>query len=629
MMRVASDGRRWLAATAAVAALVGLAVVPAAPSQEPPSVPAPAVLRFPNANSRQTYFTVHHIREAWETSRGAGVKVGILDHSFGFRVRPGLYDGGKNFQRDDWGASFDSASHHGFWMASTLREVAPAVEIYALGTYSSDEAAKVDAMVRAIDWAVEHGLDVLAYSAQRFSAAVRPQLDAAVDRALAHGIVTVFIHYPHPGNLLPIWLGPVSGDDERTPDVNILHYDYQVFFTERYLDWLERGEESGYRPYLSVSATAPVTAGIVGLMKSLQPELTPAEVKRILVGTSHEMTFEGNVSPHTVDAAAAVRRATRPSPLSAREPGDRVPTVVFACIIDYPQQIPQAVFLARSSRTFSGALSASPIRLYSPAGSPEPAGNLRAGLSELGVEVRSYEVPGAAAPYSLGGKPFAAARAEAETRASADLLVLLAPNTLVVAEPKELLLPAGKELGFSPVHHQNVGSWYEEVPDEWWARIFRVLGISPSALWPMETLADRRIVRPYFSSGSLVVRPERGLLAAWARSFTALVGDADVARMSADGPRNLFLHQAALAGAMVAELPRDRMLQVSYRNNCPLLFERFFGAVYPFDSLEDVAAMRYEFAFQDLPEGWQQDVKAPAHVRDWITRQLGGLGGRP
>jgi membrane-anchored mycosin MYCP len=85
-MRVASDGRRWLAATAAVAALVGLAVVPAAPSQEPPSVPAPAVLRFPNANSRQTYFTVHHIREAWETSRGAGVKVGILDHSFGTGV---------------------------------------------------------------------------------------------------------------------------------------------------------------------------------------------------------------------------------------------------------------------------------------------------------------------------------------------------------------------------------------------------------------------------------------------------------------------------------------------------------------------------------------------------------------
>jgi len=34
-----------------------------------------------------------------------------------------------------------------------------------------------------------------------------------------------------------------------------------VIFTERYLDWLERGEESGYRPYFSVSSAAPVTRG--------------------------------------------------------------------------------------------------------------------------------------------------------------------------------------------------------------------------------------------------------------------------------------------------------------------------------------------------------------------------------
>jgi len=45
-------------------------------------VEAPPIIRFPNANSRQTYFTIHNIWEAWEISKGAGVKVGILDHSF-------------------------------------------------------------------------------------------------------------------------------------------------------------------------------------------------------------------------------------------------------------------------------------------------------------------------------------------------------------------------------------------------------------------------------------------------------------------------------------------------------------------------------------------------------------------
>ena len=39
-------------------------------------------------------------------------------------------------------------------MASTLREVAPEAAVYALCTYSDDESARVDAMVRAIDWAI-------------------------------------------------------------------------------------------------------------------------------------------------------------------------------------------------------------------------------------------------------------------------------------------------------------------------------------------------------------------------------------------------------------------------------------------------------------------------------------------
>jgi hypothetical protein len=192
-------------------------------------------------------------------------------------------------------------------MASTLREVAPEVEIYALGTYSSDESAKVDAMVRAIDWAIEHDLDVLTYSAARFSPDNRPRLDEAVDRALAHGIVFTFIHYPHPGNLLPTWLGPRSGDDERESDVNILHYDYQLIFTEQYLDWLERGRESGHWPYLSISSTSPVTAGVVAMLKSVRPELGPTDVKRILIETSRTMTFEGRTAPRVVDAAAALK----------------------------------------------------------------------------------------------------------------------------------------------------------------------------------------------------------------------------------------------------------------------------------------------------------------------------------
>lgn len=305
-----SGGRSLLSLACGFALLASTVGAAGAATQEATTVDAPAILYFPNANSRPTYFTIHNVHDAWRISKGAGVKVGILDHSFGYDAHSGLYSGGRSFQSGDWAESF-KVSHHGFWMASTLHEIAPEVEIYALGTYSSDESEKVDAMVRAIDWAIAHDLHVLTYSAARFSPENRAQLDGAVDRALAKGIVITFIHYPHPGNLLPTWLGPRTGDDDREPDVNILHYDYSVVFTKQYAGWMQHGTAAGYRPFLSISSTSPVTAGFVALLKSVRPALKPTELKRILMETSRVTMFEGQRSPRTVDIAAALRRVTK------------------------------------------------------------------------------------------------------------------------------------------------------------------------------------------------------------------------------------------------------------------------------------------------------------------------------
>ena len=307
-----SGGLSMLLHTCGLALFVSALGAISATAQETPTVDAPPILYFPNANSRPTYFTIHNVHEAWAISKGEGVKVGILDHSFGYDVHKDLYAGGNNFQKGDWGKSFYNESHHGFWMASTLHEIAPDAEIYALGTYSSDESDKVDAMIQAIDWAIVNNLDVLTYSAARFSPDNRVRLDSSVDRALAKGIVTTFIHYPHPGNILPTWLGPMTGDDDREPDLNILHYDYSVVFTKQYADWMQHGTASGYRPFLSLSSTSPVTAGFVALLKSVRPDLKPTELKRILMETSRATIFEGKESPRTVDIAASIRSVTKP-----------------------------------------------------------------------------------------------------------------------------------------------------------------------------------------------------------------------------------------------------------------------------------------------------------------------------
>jgi hypothetical protein len=267
------------------------------------------ILVFPGANSRETYFTVHNIRPAHALSQGVGTKVGILDHSFGMDAHPELYAGGENFQSGEWGDSFRGQSHHGYWMALVLREIAPATEIYALNTYSSDEGERVEAMVRAIDWAIQHDLDAITYSAGAFSPGARAVLDPAVDRAVDAGVAVVFIHYPHPRNIFPSGIGPRAGDDEREPDLNIFHYDYTVVFAEQYVAFMDQDDDArqGYRPFLSISSTAPVTAGFVALLLSVDPTLTPADCKRILMEASRPMSFEGRQGIRVPDVFEAVR----------------------------------------------------------------------------------------------------------------------------------------------------------------------------------------------------------------------------------------------------------------------------------------------------------------------------------
>lgn len=265
-------------------------------------------LVYENANSRPTYFTVHNVLRAHEITKGKGIKVGIMDSCFAYERQPDLYSGGGFFTGDL--KDYNSYEHHGYWMATTLREIAPEVEIYALGVSFRTEEEKIDGIVEAIDWAIEQGLDVLTYSSAPFSEENRHKIDKAVERALQHNIVTTFIHYPHDGNLFPDGLVRKSEDYSREPDLNILHYDYNVIIVPQDQKYLQASSEERWsllEPGTSWSSTSPVTAGFVAMLKSIDNTLAPEDYKNILISTSREATVGGDIIPRVVDIYEAVK----------------------------------------------------------------------------------------------------------------------------------------------------------------------------------------------------------------------------------------------------------------------------------------------------------------------------------
>ena len=270
-------------------------------------------IHFPDANSRDTYASIHNLKEAHKTATGSGIKVGILDWGFGFADHEGFYAGGKDFMKFSFHEeNFNHASEHGFWMAQTLKEIAPDAEIYALGTYSPDDEEEwVDAMIEAIDWSMDNDIDILTLSHQAISSKNRERFDQAVNDAIASGIVTTFIHYDNPDNILPwgIWNSEGEGYYQRAADINIFQYDYNTLFTENYARISENADfASNYRQelFLSVSSMSVVTGEFVALLKEADNTLTPQQCKEILISTSHPAAYEGEYAEHVVDMGAAI-----------------------------------------------------------------------------------------------------------------------------------------------------------------------------------------------------------------------------------------------------------------------------------------------------------------------------------
>jgi hypothetical protein len=266
---------------------------------------------FSNANTRPTYDSFHHIKQAQQLATGKGIKVGIIGMYFGYAEHKELYAGGSNFSGDQ--EAFEDIAEHGLWMATTLREIAPEVEIYALNARDQDPSKESKAIIEAIDWAIENDIDILTYSAQAFKEEYREDIDKAVRKALDHNIVTTFIHYDLQENILPNGLFPNSPKVYARPaDLNIFHFDYNMMMLFSYEKFLKTdrkvGNNIGAQPYFSNSSMSPVLAGIIAMMKEVNNELTPAAYKTTLIETSKEIQYKGYTVKRVVDANAAINR---------------------------------------------------------------------------------------------------------------------------------------------------------------------------------------------------------------------------------------------------------------------------------------------------------------------------------
>jgi Subtilisin-like serine proteases len=277
------------------------------------------------------------ISQAWQTSRGAGVKVAIIDTGVDGSVADlaGAVVGGTdvsgvgsaNGQRP-LGSSDESG--HGTWVASLLAGrgtgtdsgvmgVAPAASILsvsvALGGVPG--AVNVDEQIaQGVRWAVDHGASVINMSLTRNTLDWPPSWDAAFQYAFAHDVVivaaagnrgsgTTEVGAPAtiPGVLT---VAGVDRDGHASFDASSQGITIGVSAPSEQLVGANPG--GGYVQWAGTSGAAPLVAGVVALVRASHPGMSAANVINRVIKTAKAVgTVPSPIYGYgLVDARAAV-----------------------------------------------------------------------------------------------------------------------------------------------------------------------------------------------------------------------------------------------------------------------------------------------------------------------------------
>lgn len=326
--------RRGVVGMAVVAALASV-LVGGAPFAVVPQAHADAV------RDKEYWLDNYGIRTAWNTTRGAGVTIAIIDTGVDGTVADlaGAVVGGADFSglgsangQTPVGSNDSShatmvaslAAGRGTGGNSGVLGVAPQASILSIsiglgvGAVSSD-----DQIAEAVTWAVDHGANVINMSLTRNTLDWPPSWDVAFLYAMQHNVVVVAaagnrgsgtteVGAPAtmPGVLT---VGGVDANGTASFDASSQGITIGVSAPSEGLVGVRPG--GGYVVWNGTSGATPIVAGIVALVRAAYPTLDANNVIQRVVATARDVGVAGADPIYgfgLVDAAAAVTAPVAP-----------------------------------------------------------------------------------------------------------------------------------------------------------------------------------------------------------------------------------------------------------------------------------------------------------------------------
>ncbi|MFD7261978.1 type VII secretion-associated serine protease mycosin [Streptomyces sp. NPDC059874] len=293
--------------------------------------------------------------EAWGTTRGDGVTVAVLDTGVDEShpdlagqvldgtdlVGMGAGRGDRSWARHGTAMASIIAGHgHGPHRGQGVLGVAPQAKILPVRVILEEgdpgraqaRESKGGALAEGIRWAADHGADVINLSLGDDSDSAHHEAgeDEAIQYALAKGVVVVAsagnggengdrVSYPaaYPGVIA------VTAVDRRGRKAKFSTRNWYATVSAPGVDVVIADPDRSYYEGWGTSAAAAFVSGAAALVKAAHPELSPAQIKKLLEDTASDSPAGGRDDARghgMVDPAAALQKA------EAMQPQAPVPT---------------------------------------------------------------------------------------------------------------------------------------------------------------------------------------------------------------------------------------------------------------------------------------------------------------
>ena len=233
---------------------------------------------------------------AWGGASGAGVRVGIIDSGLENahpRLRGRVVQNVTVEMTDD-GPTVVPDEHvdmfgHGTACGDIILSLAPEVELVSIRVLGADLRGKGTAFAAGLEWAIEQDIQVLNLSLSSKSESLYPVFHDLADRAYFASIALVSAANNVPAPSYPSLFSSVfSVAAHAEPDPWRIYYNPAppVEFGAWGVDVPIAWKDGGSTVATGNSFAAPHVAGLVALILSKHPGLTPFEVKTILASVA-------------------------------------------------------------------------------------------------------------------------------------------------------------------------------------------------------------------------------------------------------------------------------------------------------------------------------------------------------